>query len=110
MPEGGDITIETANLHADDAWCAIHPSMAPGPYITLNVRDTGKTMDSATPTWTSDPSGAPAAQGTGAGLELAAIYGIVEQAGGCILAESEAGKGTTFRVCLPRFAAEPAAR
>jgi signal transduction histidine kinase len=109
MPEGGHLTMETEILQADAAWTARHPKMPPGAYVVLIVRDTGAGMDAETLSQLFEPLFTRKQMGQGDGLALAAVCGIVEQAGGHVLVESEPGKGTTFRVCLPRFTSAPAA-
>jgi PAS domain S-box-containing protein len=107
MPSGGTVTIETANVEMSGADVGAQDPIAPGPYVLLAVSDTGEGLDEAIKGHLFEPFFTTKERGKGTGLGLSTVYGIVKQSGGYVVAESERGRGATFKVYLPRIA-EPA--
>jgi|GEM_PF-1288220 len=102
MQQGGELTIETANVEFDDADAQLHVDLRPGSHVMLTVSDTGCGMDPETLTHVFEPFYTTKAKDKGTGLGLATVYGIVGQSGGAIRVDTAPGQGTSFRIYLPR--------
>ena len=107
MPRGGHLVISTANCEADAAFCDQHLGLDPGEYVMLTVADDGMGMDPVSVRHVFEPFYTTKAAGKGTGLGLATVKGIVDQNGGYIDLTSGPGKGTVFRILLPRTLVEP---
>jgi len=107
MPDGGLLRIQTANVDLDESHGALHGArhqpMTPGPYVMLSVTDAGCGMSNDVLTKIFEPFYTTKGTGKGTGLGLAMVYGVVKQAAGFIWAYSEVGRGSTFRIYLPRI-------
>jgi signal transduction histidine kinase/CheY-like chemotaxis protein len=108
MPDGGTLTIETANAYFDDAYAAANPETSPGQYVMIGVTDTGTGMEPDVVQRAFEPFFTTKGVGKGSGLGLSMVYGFARQSGGHVKIYSEVGQGTTVRLYLPRArGAEP---
>ena len=105
MPEGGKLTIETANAHVDEQYAARYPEVTAGQYVLICVTDTGCGMSPDTVARAFDPFFTTKPIGEGTGLGLSQVFGFVKQSGGHIKLYSELGQGTTVKIYLPRLTA-----
>src|SRR5258708_28791402 len=108
MPDGGKLTIQTANAELDAAFVREHQGSIPGQYVMLAVTDSGTGMPPEIQAQIFEPFFTTKDRDKGTGLGLSTVYGVVKQSGGYIAVDSEKGKGASFSVYLPRLE-QPAA-
>ncbi len=106
MPAGGDLTVRTRNVTADECKTYSYRELAPADYVVVEVEDTGSGIAPDVLKKIFEPFFTTKEVGKGTGLGLSMVYGIIKQTGGFIFCDSEVGKGTVFRIFLPRHIAE----
>ncbi len=102
MPKGGTLTLETANIDVNEALVRQHVELSVGRYVVLTATDTGVGMDGETQARIFEPFFTTKPKEKGTGLGLSTVFGIAQQSGGAVWVVSKPGKGSTFKVCLPR--------
>lgn len=108
MPGGGQLSIETASVHVDEADAAREAELTPGDYCLLAVTDAGAGMSEETKIHALEPFFTTKTTGKGSGLGLSMVYGFAKQSGGHVKIDSERGQGTTVKLYLPRAKGAPA--
>jgi two-component system, cell cycle sensor histidine kinase and response regulator CckA len=103
MPNGGTLTIETANVELDEHYTAMHSSVKPGPYVALTMTDSGSGMSRHVLDHLFEPFFTTKGEGKGTGLGLATVHGIAARSGGSVNVYSEVGRGSSFKVYFPRI-------
>jgi two-component system cell cycle sensor histidine kinase/response regulator CckA len=103
MPDGGKLTIKTANVTAEDAARLPYKGMPAADYVSIDVTDTGTGIPADIVDKIFEPFFSTKEVGKGTGLGLSTVYGIVKQTGGFVYVDTETGKGTSFRIFLPRY-------
>ena len=103
MPNGDSFKIEASDVSVDSELAATQPGLVPGDYVLLTLSDTGAGMTNATKERIFEPFFTTKGEGKGSGLPM--VYGFVKQSGGHVAVSSELGRGTTFRLYLPRATA-----
>jgi PAS domain S-box-containing protein len=109
MPDGGKLTIETANSHLDEVYARMHDEVQPGQYVGLFITDTGMGMSAKVIAQAFEPFFTTKEIGQGTGLGLSQIYGFIKQSGGHVKIYSEVGQGTTVKLYLPRHRSDETA-
>jgi two-component system cell cycle sensor histidine kinase/response regulator CckA len=107
MPDGGKLTVRTANVTASEAALFPYKGMPPADYVLVEVADTGTGIPPEIIDKIFEPFFSTKEVGKGTGLGLSTVYGIVKQTGGFVYPDSTPGKGTTFRIFLPRYVSAP---
>ncbi len=106
MPDGGKLTLETANVFVDEKYAKEY-SLKPGQFVLIAVSDTGSGMEPDVITKAFDPFYTTKGVGKGTGLGLSQVYGFVRQSGGNVKIYSEVGVGTSVKIYLPRYVGDP---